>query len=76
MENRAPKNIAGRPNIIIVGGSFAGMTLTRKLYNDANITLVDKKDHFEYWPTNIKILVRANTFDAISVPYSEIVAAH
>lgn len=37
-----------RKHLIVVGASFAGLMVVDKLKDDFNITLVEKKDHFEW----------------------------
>ena len=43
MGNKAPKK-----NLVIIGGSYAGLILLDKVKNDFNVTLIEKKDHFEW----------------------------
>ena len=62
--------------VLVIGGGFAGMTIAERLWNHAHVTLIDKKDHFEYFVTNIKILVKDNDFGSISIPFEEIRTAH
>ena len=56
-----------KKTVFIVGASFAGFTLAEQLWNDFNVTLIDKKDHFEYLPTNIKCSVDATWADHLMV---------
>lgn len=39
---------AEKKHLVIVGASFSGLLLLDKVKNDFNITLIDKKDHFEW----------------------------
>ena len=45
MGNSVP---AKHKNLVIVGGSSAGLFLADKLKDEFNITLIEKKDHFEW----------------------------
>ena len=62
--------------VVVVGGGFAGTTIAERLWNNAHVTLVDKKDHFEYFITNFRLLIKTNDFDQISVAYEDIRKAH
>lgn len=37
-----------KKKVTIIGGSFAGLILLDKIKNDYDITLIEKKDHFEW----------------------------
>jgi len=39
-----------KPHLVIVGASFSGLILTHELHETYNITLIERKDHFEYIP--------------------------
>ena len=41
-------NTNDRKHLVIVGGSFAGLVLIPKIKDQFNITLIEKKDHFEW----------------------------
>ncbi len=58
------------PNIVIVGGGFAGIATIKKLKKldvKANITLVSKSDIFEYYPALYKLVTGALPIE-VSVP--------
>ena len=56
--------------LVIVGASFAGLALVDKLKNHFEITLVERKDHFEYICNMPKFLVEAQHFlDSCSIRY-------
>lgn len=42
-------------SVLIIGGGFAGSSIAKKLQNDFRVTLVDKKDYFEYKPGILRI---------------------
>ncbi len=44
----------GKGTVVIVGASIAGMTVGEQLWDYCDVIFVDQRDHFEYWPGNIK----------------------
>ena len=60
----------GKGTVVIIGASFAGMTLGELLWDEYDVTFVDQRDHFEYWPGNIKQSVDATIKDQIIVPFN------
>jgi hypothetical protein len=36
-------------NIVIVGGSLSGYNVAGALYNDHHVTIIDKRDHFDFF---------------------------
>ena len=59
-------------HVVIVGGSFAGMSIAEMLWNHFEVTVIDKNEYFEFFITNMKCLVEDNNFDDIILPFSEI----
>ena len=51
-----------KKHLVIVGGSFAGMTLLHYVQNDFKITLIDKKDHVEWICMLPKSILDNSTF--------------
>lgn len=43
--------------VVIIGGGFAGSFCARKLEKYANVTLIDKKEYFEFTPSILRTLV-------------------
>lgn len=60
------------PNVVIVGGSFAGLAVGRHLiaHNDVHVIVVDPKDYFEYTPGMVHLLCGSNADHALMVPLS------
>jgi NADH:ubiquinone reductase (H+-translocating) len=56
------------PNIIVVGGGFAGIQTVRKLHSlltgKVNITLISDKPYFEYYPALYRIVTGASPIEA------------
>lgn len=63
-------------HVVIVGGSFAGLTIAEFLWNHFEVTVIDKNDYFEFFVTNMKCLVDDNDFADTVVPFSEIVSGN
>lgn len=62
--------------VVVVGGSFAGMTIAESLWDYFEVTLVDMKDFFEFNPANLRCAVDDQWIDNICLPYSDIVNGH
>lgn len=61
----------GKGTVVIVGASIAGMTLGELLWDEYDVTFVDQRDHFEYWPGNLKQAVDGSIKDQIIVPFAD-----
>ena len=59
-------------NIVIVGGGFCGAIVAKKLEKQKqhNITLIDKKNYFEYSPSLAKILFNPQYHQRLIKPFS------
>jgi NADH dehydrogenase FAD-containing subunit len=62
--------------VVIVGGGFSGTTIAERLWNNAHVTLIDKKDHFEYFIINFRVLIKQHNYDEISIKYEDYRKAH
>ena len=58
--------------IVILGGGFCGALIAKKLDSSRKleITLIDKKNYFEYTPSIHKVVSCPSYLDKITVPYS------
>jgi NADH dehydrogenase FAD-containing subunit len=56
------QNTIKKPKVIVVGGSFAGLCTIRHLkkFEGLDVTLIDKKDYFEYTPGALHLLAGSN----------------
>lgn len=61
-----------RPKVVIVGGSFSGLCAMRHLYKHADVTIVEAKDYFEYYPGILHLLTGSNAYDTILTDLSHI----
>jgi NADH dehydrogenase FAD-containing subunit len=61
-------------NVVIVGGGFCGAYIAKKIESQKNwtVTLIDKKDYFEYTPSVWKLLIRPTYHKRIIIPYSKV----
>jgi NADH dehydrogenase FAD-containing subunit len=66
----------GKGTIVIIGASIAGMTIGEQLWDEYDVTFVDQRDHFEYWPGNVKQSVDETIKDQIIVPYTDFVKGY
>ncbi len=63
------------PNIVIVGGGFAGLTLAKKLANKAvKVTLVDKNNYHTFQPLLYQVATASLTPDSIGYPFRRMVS--
>ncbi len=58
--------------LVILGGGFCGALVARLLdkRKDIDITLIDKKNYFEYTPSIHKVIFNASYHKKIAVPFS------
>ena len=57
-----------RPSVVIVGGSFAGLSAQRDLSDDFDVTLIDRKDYHEYTPGVLRLYTQPSRLRHISGP--------
>eukprot|EP00347_Sterkiella_histriomuscorum_P010740 403375101 len=62
--------------VIIIGCSFAGLSLAEQLWDTHEVTIIDKNDFFEYICTGTRSFVDDDHFDEISVSYVSMMKAH
>lgn len=53
--------------IVIIGGGFTGSYSAKRLQNDFDITLIDKKEYFEFTPSILKVIVNPKFFKNIQI---------
>ncbi len=51
---------------MIIGGSFAGLAVARGLRKDFDVTIIDKRDHFEYTPGVLRLFVQPDFFPSLT----------
>lgn len=56
--------------VVIVGASFAGLSVAEKLWDQFDVTIVDKNDYFEYICTNTRSIVEDEHMDEITLSYA------
>lgn len=62
------------PNIVIVGGGFAGLTLVKKLVNlPVKVTLIDKNNYHTFQPLLYQVATASLTPDSIGYPFRRMV---
>ncbi|HLC78090.1 MAG TPA: FAD-dependent oxidoreductase [Candidatus Nanoarchaeia archaeon] len=57
----------GGKKIVIIGGGFAGAYLAKNLQDSFKVTLVDKKEYFEFTPSILKVIVNPKSFNKIQI---------
>jgi NADH dehydrogenase FAD-containing subunit len=62
--------------VVIIGASFAGLTLAEKLWDKFNVILIDKNEYFEYVCTNPRALVKDSYINDLTIRYQDIIASH
>ena len=71
----APGSNGRKPQVVIVGASFAGLAVQRELShcsNQLDITLVDYKTYFEYTPGVLRCFIDPAYFQKLARPLSAI----
>ena len=61
--------------VVIVGSSFAGMAVAEQLWDEFDVTIVDKNEYFEFICTGARSLVSNEHFDSISMNYVTLLRA-
>ena len=59
-----------------MGGSYAGFTIAEYLWDTFDVTIVDKKDHFEYVASSLKCLVDEDWTYKNSVKFDDVQKAY
>ena len=57
-----------RQRVVIVGGGFAGLHALRRLRARFDVTLIDRKHHFEYTPGILRAFVEPAWLDRLTAP--------
>lgn len=60
-----------KKKVVIIGGGFAGSLVAKRLENRFDVTLVDKKDYFEYTPGILRSIVEPSHLDKIHVGHDD-----
>jgi NADH dehydrogenase FAD-containing subunit len=55
--------------VVIIGGSFAGYSILELLVDYCNVTLIDRKDHFEHVMINMKYFTDEYDFDSLTCSF-------
>jgi NADH dehydrogenase FAD-containing subunit len=69
-------NANGKKTVVIVGFSIAGFTVGEQLWDFYNVVFVDQRDHFEYWPGNLKQSVDGTIKDRVITPFADTLKAY
>ncbi len=69
-------NTKGKGVAVIVGASIAGLTLGEQIWDEYDVVFIDQRDHFEYWPGNLKQSIDGTIKDKILVPFAEFAKAY
>jgi len=67
---------SGKKTVVIVGFSIAGFTVGEQLWDSHNVVFVDQRDHFEYWPGNLKQAVDGGIKDKIITPFADVIKGY
>ena len=60
MGNKTSANSSGKKHVIIVGGSYAGLDVTIKLWDHLKVTIVDANEYYEHTLYGYKALLQPN----------------
>jgi NADH dehydrogenase FAD-containing subunit len=52
-------------HVVIIGGGFAGTYCAQLLENDMKVTLIDTKEHFEFTPSFLRLIVQPSKLRTI-----------
>ncbi len=62
--------------VVIIGCSFAGLTLAEQLWDSFEVVIVDKNDYFEFICSNSKSLVNDEHFNNTSLHFAQYIRQH
>jgi NADH dehydrogenase FAD-containing subunit len=68
--------------VVVIGGGFAGSTISKSLMDKSSVTLVDTQDFFEYTPSILRTIVEPDYYKKINskhksyLPKAEIIVGH
>lgn len=65
----APERTGKR--VVIVGGSFAGYNVARALLDDFSVTIVDKKEYFDYFICIPRIYAVKDYYNDLHVSFND-----
>ncbi len=57
--------------VVVVGGGFCGSLVAKRLhsYRDIDLTVIDSKPYFEYYPSLAKVLFQPSHLEKLTVPF-------
>ena len=68
-DERSPEGVARRPRVVIVGGGFAGLEAAKRLRGlDAEVVLLDRKNHHVFQPLLYQVATASLSPANISAP--------
>mmetsp|Transcript_65855 Transcript_65855/g.122891 ORF Transcript_65855/g.122891 Transcript_65855/m.122891 type:complete len:465 (-) Transcript_65855:16-1410(-) len=70
-----PTRAKQRSKVVVVGGGFAGLAVTRHLRRDFDVTLVDRKDYFEFSPGMPRPYADPAYYDGLFLDYPAVCKA-
>lgn len=62
--------------VVIVGASFAGLTLAELLWDFFEVLIIDRKDYYEHNQNSSAFLVDGERFDSATLSYNQIMRNH
>ena len=73
--HRVPGHVGGRPNVVVVGGGFGGVSCVRALRRaNANVVLVDRMNHTLFQPLLYQLATGVLDDSAIASPLRQVFA--
>jgi len=75
MGNQGPtqsESLKKRPKVIIIGGSFAGLTLAQTLMREFEVLLIDQKEYYENKEANYCCLTDPQWLGKITIKYQDL----
>jgi len=62
----------GRPKVVVVGGSFAGLATVRHLVDECDVCVIEPRDYFEYTPGACHLLSGSGSYSDLLSPLSQV----
>lgn len=69
MGNQSSKDLSDKPVVLVIGGGYAGLTITQALEKKFNVVVIDRKDYFFHNIAALRPVAEPDYERLICIPY-------